>query len=334
MRARKLKRLVLLSALVSMLSVTALQAEERATGSRVTRPPASAQESRRVVPFKSDKTDSWMCQNVSAFWCSSAQSVPRAPSNRGPAAVEFPRSRVRALGVLDGGSRKKAPRPRAFMESTALSGHRVPLAHPGVHNVSKVEGSCLPGIPARVTTTPRSLALAAGCATSSQARSVKPPASSGNSGRYFDPAAGRGDCSSTETPKRRPSYTKILLESVTIWDDPKHNFPATEKDLRRLADGFHATLRRSSRPTIRDGRQRADVCESSCESRTPAQRYGVKVASKRRLFPISTAALRALDVRSGNTPFVGEVSIEICQRRRTGVLLAASADRRSGPTRS
>jgi hypothetical protein len=83
MRARNLKRLVLLGALVSMLSAPALKGEERATGSRVTRPPASSQESRRVVPFKSDKTDSWMCQNVSPFWCSSAQSAPvNPPSNR------------------------------------------------------------------------------------------------------------------------------------------------------------------------------------------------------------------------------------------------------------
>jgi hypothetical protein len=86
MKARKLKRMVLLGALVSVMSVPALVGEERATGSRVTRPPATSQESRRVVPFKTDKTDSWMCQNVSAFWCQSdrAQSTPsNPPSNRG-----------------------------------------------------------------------------------------------------------------------------------------------------------------------------------------------------------------------------------------------------------
>lgn len=85
MRSRKLERIVLMSVLVSTLSIPAATATEGTRGSRGTPPDTSAQESRRVVPFRTDKTDSWMCQNVSAFWCSratqsSSSSNPSRPS--------------------------------------------------------------------------------------------------------------------------------------------------------------------------------------------------------------------------------------------------------------
>jgi hypothetical protein len=83
MRPRKLKRMMLTGAMISLLSFSAAYGAER-TSSRVARP--NAQESRRVVPFRSDKTDSWMCNNVSSFWCQqgrATQAPPPSNTNRG-----------------------------------------------------------------------------------------------------------------------------------------------------------------------------------------------------------------------------------------------------------
>ncbi|MFN2387573.1 MAG: hypothetical protein ABR576_15045 [Thermoanaerobaculia bacterium] len=76
MKARKLKRMMLTGAMVSLMSFSAMYGQERAS-TRVSRP--NAQEARRVVPFRSDKTDSWMCNNVSSFWCQEGRATQTPP---------------------------------------------------------------------------------------------------------------------------------------------------------------------------------------------------------------------------------------------------------------
>ncbi|MBC8647275.1 MAG: hypothetical protein H7X85_08940 [Thermoanaerobaculia bacterium] len=82
MRPSKLKRMMLTGAMVSLMSFSAAYGAER-TSSRVSRP--NAQETGRVVPFRSDKTDSWMCNNVSSFWCQEGRATQAPPpsTNRG-----------------------------------------------------------------------------------------------------------------------------------------------------------------------------------------------------------------------------------------------------------
>lgn len=83
MRPSKLRRMMLTGAMISLMSLSAAYGAER-TSSRVSRP--GAQESRRVVPFRSDKTDSWLCNNVSSFWCQegrATQAPPPSRTNRG-----------------------------------------------------------------------------------------------------------------------------------------------------------------------------------------------------------------------------------------------------------
>ena len=84
MRPRKLKRMMLTGAMISLMSFSAAASGAERASARVSRP--NAQETRRVVPFRSDKTDSWMCNNVSSFWCQegrATQAPPPTNTNRG-----------------------------------------------------------------------------------------------------------------------------------------------------------------------------------------------------------------------------------------------------------
>ena len=82
MMMRKLERTILAGALLSLMSLSAVSAE-RATPARPS-PPNATSESRRVVPFRSDKTDSWMCQNASAFWCADSRATQAPPTSSSP----------------------------------------------------------------------------------------------------------------------------------------------------------------------------------------------------------------------------------------------------------
>lgn len=82
---RKLKQTLMTGALLSLMSLSAFGAE-RAASPRPSRS-SEASATRRVVPFRSDKTDSWMCQNASAFWCATSRATQATPAptttNRG-----------------------------------------------------------------------------------------------------------------------------------------------------------------------------------------------------------------------------------------------------------
>ena len=63
----------------------ATAAESRMNTNRVTVNRAMPQQRGRVVEFKSDRTDSWLCENVSPFFCSqipTVQSTPTAGNTR------------------------------------------------------------------------------------------------------------------------------------------------------------------------------------------------------------------------------------------------------------
>jgi hypothetical protein len=57
----------------------AFGAEQRMTAQKVTASRRAATEGPRVVSFKEERTDSWLCENVSPFFCSSIPTVVATP---------------------------------------------------------------------------------------------------------------------------------------------------------------------------------------------------------------------------------------------------------------
>lgn len=177
-------------------------------------------------------------------------------------------------------------------------------------------------------------AALAGCATSSQARNVKPTSFLGEYKSLLKP--GKTDEEPLlvyRNPKANwPGYKKILLEPVTIWGDPDHALSSDQqRDLQLVVDAFHATLRQklsadyemvdSPGPGVL--RVRAAIENSQAGNTT------LKVASKGVPYTGAVGALWTL--ATGKPAFVGEASIEfIVQDAQTGDVLAAGADRRVG----
>lgn len=70
MSPRSLARSLLLGSALMILAGGVAEANEPRTRTSSARTPQSGpRESRDVVPFKTERTDSWLCQNVSAFFC-------------------------------------------------------------------------------------------------------------------------------------------------------------------------------------------------------------------------------------------------------------------------
>lgn len=62
-----------------LLAGTAFGAEARMTAQRTTASRRMATEGPRVIGFKEERTDSWLCEYVSPFFCSSIPTVVAAP---------------------------------------------------------------------------------------------------------------------------------------------------------------------------------------------------------------------------------------------------------------
>ncbi len=179
-----------------------------------------------------------------------------------------------------------------------------------------------------------SLASLAGCATSTQARSVQATSFLGEYQPLLKP--GQPDEEPLlvyKNPKADwASYQKLLLEPITIWGDAKHTLSKEQKkDLQMVVDAFYASLRQKLTAYFElvdkaaPGALRVQVAiENSQQGDTK-----LKVASKG--VPYSTPVGAVWTLVTGKPAFVGEVSIEyIVQDGGTGELLAAGADRRVG----
>lgn len=130
------------------------------------------------------------------------------------------------------------------------------------------------------------------------------------------------------------SYNKILLEPVTVWDDPAHRLsPEQREGLQRLVDSFYDALylklakdyQMVEKPAPGTMRIQAAITHGE-ESRT-----GLTVASK--AIPQLRLPNALWTVGSGKPAFAGEVTLEVIVKdAQTGELLAAGADRRVGGT--
>ena len=128
------------------------------------------------------------------------------------------------------------------------------------------------------------------------------------------------------------SYHKIILEPVTIWDDPSARLsPEQHKDLQQLVDSFYDTLylklskdyEMVEKPGPGTMRIRAAITHGE-EART-----GLTLISK--AVPQLRAPNALWTFASGKPAFAGEVTLEaIITDAETGELLAAGADRRVG----
>lgn len=81
------KGLILAAAAGAFFSCMAARGIERVGIQATPRPERGVQSSPQVVPFKSERTDSWLCQNVSVFFCSREPGMvtsapPPTPSSR------------------------------------------------------------------------------------------------------------------------------------------------------------------------------------------------------------------------------------------------------------
>jgi hypothetical protein len=177
-------------------------------------------------------------------------------------------------------------------------------------------------------------AALAGCATSSQARSVQTTGFLGSYKSLLQP--GKTDEEPLlvyRNPKADwPGYKGILLEPVTIWGDPKRALSSDQqRDLQHVVEAFYAALRQKlsvnyemvDRPGPGVLRIRVAIENSQAGNTT------LKVASKG--VPYTGAAGALWTLATGKPAFVGEASIEfIVQDAQTGDVLAAGADRRVG----
>jgi hypothetical protein len=180
------------------------------------------------------------------------------------------------------------------------------------------------------------LVALSGCATSSQARSVKPTGFLGEYQSLLHPGkSGEEALLIYRNPGTDwPSYKKILLEPVTIWKDPKWKLTDDEKkDLQKLVDSFQADLSQKLSADYEmvkspgQGVMRIQAAITNTQrSNTP-----LKVATKAIPFPYGTGGSTVWTFITGKPPFVGEVSMEyLIKDAESGELLAASADRRVG----
>jgi hypothetical protein len=177
-------------------------------------------------------------------------------------------------------------------------------------------------------------AALAGCATSSQARSVQP---SGFLGEYRSLLkSGKPEDEALKVYKAPGAnwagYNKILLEPVTIWADPKWVLTSEQQgDLRKVVEAFYATLRKklsADYEMISEPAPGAMRMQFAITKGRPANTT-FRIASK--AVPYSAAANAIWTLATGKPAFVGDVSIEyIVKDASDGTLLTAGADRRVG----
>lgn len=71
MKSQMLHRLLMLGLMLSVFCSSLALAEDRGRSVRApAQPAARSQTTRKGVAFKTDRTDSWLCNHVSPFFCS------------------------------------------------------------------------------------------------------------------------------------------------------------------------------------------------------------------------------------------------------------------------
>jgi len=80
-RSKRIRGLVLAGVGAALLSSMTMTGQESRAGVRgSTRPARVTPSSRPVVSFRTERTDSWLCQNVSVFFCSREPAMVISPA--------------------------------------------------------------------------------------------------------------------------------------------------------------------------------------------------------------------------------------------------------------
>jgi hypothetical protein len=178
------------------------------------------------------------------------------------------------------------------------------------------------------------VATLAGCATGSQARKTEASGFLGENRALLQPGKkGEEELLVYKNPDANwADYNKIALDAVTIWSDPRWKLTDDErKDLQKLVDSFHNTLRTKLAKDyelvdqVGPGSMLVQIALTGGKKAITI----LKVASKG--VPYGSAPSYLWTFITGKPPFVGEASIEFMVKDgETGRLLAAGADRRVG----
>jgi Protein of unknown function (DUF3313) len=178
------------------------------------------------------------------------------------------------------------------------------------------------------------LGFAGGCSSTLQATHVQPSGFLGKDRALLTAGEkGKEALLRYRNPKVNwSSYDKILLEPVTVWDDPAHRLsPEQREDLQRLVDSFYDALylRLSKEYRIVDQPAHGTMRIQAAITHGEESQTGLTFASK--AIPQLQAANTIWTFASGKPAFAGEVTAEFkIHDAYTGELLAVGADRRVG----
>ena len=177
------------------------------------------------------------------------------------------------------------------------------------------------------------LVVLTACASSQQARDVRPGGFLGDSASLLK----KGDKSETllvyrNTSAKWTSYDKIILDPVTMWSVEKSTLPPDAlADFQRLVDAFHRTLEEKLSKDYRltdiasAGAMRIQIAIINGKQADALLKVAKTVA------PYAGTADTIWTFATGKPAFSGEVSIEYMIRdSETAELLVAGADRRVG----
>jgi hypothetical protein len=180
------------------------------------------------------------------------------------------------------------------------------------------------------------VAMLSACAATKQARSMKE--ASPFLGEYRSLLRpGKGDEPLLIYRKEMPTqkmaaYRSILLEPVTVWDDPNDKLSGDQRaDLQSLADSFYATLKEK----LSKDYEMVETAGPDTMRIQVAIIHGDKskvgLATISKIIPQVRLLNTLWSFVSGKPAFTGEVSIEFkFTDASTGELLAAGADERVG----
>jgi len=180
------------------------------------------------------------------------------------------------------------------------------------------------------------VALLSGCASTQHARDVHTSGFLAEYGSLLEP--GKGDEEALlryRNPKADwAAYHKILLEPVTIWDDPTSTLSGEQReDLQRLVDNFYHTLALKLSKDYEMVETPAPDAMRVQAAITHAEKGVTELTLVSKVSPQVRAVNLLWTFASGKPAFAGEVTIEfIVKDAQTGELLSAGCDRRVGGT--
>lgn len=176
-------------------------------------------------------------------------------------------------------------------------------------------------------------ALVTGCGSTKQARDVQPSSYLGGYRSQLETGPADGALRVLKNPKANwPSYHKILLTPVLIWDGGSSKLDSRQReDLQQLADSFYDMLYlRLSKDYEMTENPSADTMRIQVAITHAEKSWLVPAVISKAVWQLQ-AANTLWTFASGKPAFAGEISVEFkVHDAHTGELLALGADRRVG----